>query len=135
MDIAILENWLQELKNKKIKIDNDILHIEALIVSNKEGVAYIKPATPNIERKSSGKINKGKIIASMCRNMTSRFSSTDIKEILSNNENEQIRNITLGYVSHILGKLEKETNIFLVEKGTGRGSPNYYSIKKEDITE
>jgi len=127
-DINILKDLYERRKKEKLIIDNELAHIKALIDLQLNLHGNIQSGTIKKHRK----VNKKSVVYEACKNMIGEFCSTDIKEVLNNSTDEEIRKITLSYISALLGKFLKDEILIVSKQGAGRGSSNYYSMKKNN---
>jgi len=123
MDINILRDLCERREKEKLIIDKELSHIRALI-------ALCEDAQNDTGGKHK-KINKGKVVNDACRDMIGEFCSNDIKEILNNYIDAEVRQITLSYISALLGKLSKAGVLVRSKRGLRVGSSNYYVVKPE----
>lgn len=109
-------------KQERLKFIDDMLSkLEVMVSGNKKQTTLHKKRT----------INKKKIILETCKNIHTEFSANDIKTILAQSENEEIRNIQIGYISAQLCRLADSKEIETTRKGTGKGDPNRYKSTKK----
>jgi len=127
-----LKNWLKkwegELKKEKLQLQERLKYIDDTLLKLHSGLSgehEFNVAKPVISK--TKRINKKKAILQACKNINKDFSANDVKEILEQSENEEIRNIQIGYISAQLCRLAEEGIIYIVRKGAGKGNPNIYS--------
>ena len=133
-----LKKWLEKLKMDKLRIDKTIEHIEALLgeFPNEQEFtcSQYKPSlsalAQELDRNSARKIHKGKEIRKVCENMSQEFTSSDIKYILEQSSNKEIREIKLAYISHLLGILAKNGKIRHLADKPKNGNANYYILNR-----
>lgn len=113
-----LNNKKEKLEKEKLKIEGQLLLVNEILNDDKQSLPFLMKGT---------KIIKKDEILKACKAINGIFTTKYIKKLLEKSDNEEIRNITLAYISGQLCKLVQTNKLKIEMQMKDRGASNVYS--------
>lgn len=121
----LYENAEKEMKAIKERLD---LYKALINTFNNEKINTITTANAH-----PAKNTKKDLILNICKEINGDFCSGDVRRLLGNSTNEDLRNMKIAHISIILVKLAKEQKLLITKQSMKKGDSYYYRVNKEAL--